>query len=112
MRRLVLLVVAIVLSLTSRISAQDAVPGEILNRTFFIRVGNDGGTAFSVDYEGDVYLITAKHIAAGLPKENATIQVWQEGQWKDYHTVKTLFPSSSDVDIAILETSEKVKTPT
>jgi hypothetical protein len=37
--------------------------------------------------------------------------VWQSEQWKDYHTVRTLFPSSSDVDIAIFETEEKVSQP-
>jgi len=30
--------------------AQDAVPGEILGRTVFIKAGNEGGTAFSIDY--------------------------------------------------------------
>jgi hypothetical protein len=111
MRRLGFVVFAIVVSIASQVAAQDAVPGEILSRTFYIKNGNESGTAFAVDYEGDMFLITARHLAAGLPTENATIQIWQQGQWKDYHTLKTLYPSSNDADIAVLETSEKVKTP-
>jgi hypothetical protein len=91
--------------------AQDAVPTEILERTIFIKAGTEAGTAFSVDYQGKVYLVTARHVVTGLPVSNATIQVWQSDQWKDYHTVKTIFPSSGDVDIAIFETEEKVAKP-
>ena len=92
-------------------AAQDAVPGEILSRTRFIKAGSEAGTGFVVDYEGKVYIITAKHVVAGLPTTNATLQVWQDETWKDYQTVRTLFPSSSDVDIAVFETNEKVPTP-
>jgi hypothetical protein len=94
--------------------AQDAVPGEILNRTLFIRAGGTGtdcapcGTGFVIDYQGKAYLVTARHVVAGLPTVNATIQVMKAGNWVDYHTVKTLFPPSPDADVAVFETSEKV----
>lgn len=91
--------------------AQDAVPAEIQDRTIFIKVGNEAGTGFLIDYEGKLYLVTARHVAAGLPTRDATVQVWQEEQWKDYHTVKTIFPSSDDVDIAIFATNEKASKP-
>jgi hypothetical protein len=58
-----------------------------------------------------MYLVTARHVVSGLPKENATIQIRQENQWRNYRTVKTIFPSSSDVDIAIFETEEKIAKP-
>jgi S1-C subfamily serine protease len=111
MRRLVLIVFVIFMSLASRTTAQDLVPGEMLSRTIFIKAGNEAGTAFSIDYEGKMYLVTARHVVSDLPRENATIQIWQQEQWKDYHTVKTIFPSSNDVDIAVFETSEKVEKP-
>lgn len=99
------------MSLPLTITAQDAVPAEILQRTICIKVGAEMGTAFAVDYQSKLYLITAKHLVGGLPLQNATIQIWKAGQWNDYHTIKTIFPASSDVDIAIFETDEKVMTP-
>lgn len=69
------------------------------------------GTAFSIDYQGKLYIVTARHVAAGLPQTGATIKVRKSGQWVDVHTVRTLFPPSSDVDIAVFETDEKIPQP-
>jgi S1-C subfamily serine protease len=91
--------------------AQDAVPAEILARSIFIKVGNEGGTAFTLDYQGKIYLVTARHVVAGVPAENAIIQINKDGQWQDYHTVKTLYPPSGDADIAVFQTSEKAAKP-
>jgi S1-C subfamily serine protease len=85
------------------------VPGDILTRTLFIKAGSEAGTAFSIEYKGKLYLVTAKHVVAELPKTNATIQVMKSGKWTDIHTVRTLFPPSSDVDIAVFETDEKIQ---
>jgi S1-C subfamily serine protease len=97
--------------LAPSLSAQDAVPNEILARTFFIKAGSEAGTAFTVDHQGRIYLVTARHVVAELPTTGATLQVWQKGQWADYKTIRTLFPKSSDVDIAVLETEEKASKP-
>ncbi|HXX18605.1 MAG TPA: serine protease [Candidatus Acidoferrum sp.] len=86
-------------------------PNEILQRTILIKIGSEAGTAFSIDYQGKIYLITARHVVTGLPATGGTIQIRRADNWADYRTVKTLFPSSSDVDIAILETNEKTTSP-
>ena len=92
--------------------AQDAVPSEmLLQRTFSIKAGQQQGTAFSIDYEGKIYLVTARHVAKGLPASNATIQVRRSGGWEDRHTLRTLFPPSDDADIAVLETDETISRP-
>jgi S1-C subfamily serine protease len=90
---------------------QDAVPGEILTRTYFIKVGNNAGTGFTIDHQGKLYLVTARHVIAGVPNTDAIIQVRRGDHWEDYHTAKTIYPSSTDVDIAIFETSEKAVQP-
>lgn len=110
-RRVSVLVAAFWLCLGSAVLAQDAVPDEILSRTIFIRVGSEAGTAFTIDYHDKLYLVTARHVVAGVPESRATIQVRRADKWEDYHTVKTLYPSSSDVDIAVFETNEKVSKP-
>jgi len=111
MNRIALLGVAVWLSLASTAPAQDAVPGDILSRTLMIKAGSEYGTAFSIDYQGELYIVTARHVVTGLPQGRATIQVLRSGQWVDVHTVKTLFPASSDVDIAVFETGEKISQP-
>ena len=97
--------------LASTAIAQDAVPQEILNRTLFINGGRELGTAFTIDYNGKIYLVTARHVVAGLPTGSTTIKIQRSGNWEDYHVVKTLFPRSNDVDIAVLETDEKAAEP-
>jgi len=91
--------------------AQDAVPGEILQRTLFIKSGEEAGTAFTVDYKSKVYLVTARHVVAALPLEGGKIQVRQQQQWTDFKIVKKILPSSDEVDIAVLQTEEKVLKP-
>ena len=91
--------------------AQDAVPMDILNRTFRIRFGNQAGTGFVIQMNHQLYLITARHVVDGAPVVGAVIQILQGGEWRDYPTVKTLFPSSNDVDIAVFQTNEKVDKP-
>jgi hypothetical protein len=111
MRKPTLILLGVLLCVSSALVAQDAVPTEILQRTIFIKAGTEAGTAFTVDYAGKMYLVTARHVIAGLPAQGAVIQILQENQWKDYHTVRTLYPASNDVDIAVFETNEKVPTP-
>ena len=91
--------------------AQDAVPAEILQRTVLIKVGSAYATAFSLDYEGKLYLVTARHVVAALPDTNATLQVKQGDKWAELHTKRTLYPPAKEVDIAVFETGEKVTTP-
>jgi S1-C subfamily serine protease len=110
-RKLVLVTFLSLFSIAVQCFAQDAVPTEILLRTQFIKGPSEEGTAFTVDYKGKVYIVTARHVVAGVPMQNATIQEWRDGEWKDYRTVKTIYPSSSDVDIAIFETTETVDKP-
>lgn len=92
-------------------SGQDAVPTEILSRTFMIQVGNERGTAFSVDYKGLIYLVTARHMVAGLPAENPTIKIRIKGNWEDFPSKRLLFPSSPKVDIAVFDTGEAAPKP-
>jgi hypothetical protein len=91
--------------------AQDAVPIEILNRTIFIKVGKEAGSAFTIDYLGKLYLVTARQVVSGVPEINAIIQVRRADKWEDYRTLRTLYPASSDVDIAVFETDEKLSQP-
>ncbi len=102
---------AAILCLLSVANSQDAVPDEILQRTLLIRGPSEQGTAFSIDYKGKLYLVTARHVVAGVPDTNAVIKIRQAGEWKDYQTVRTLYPPSNEADIAVFETKETASQP-
>jgi hypothetical protein len=38
-------------------------------------------------------------------------RIWERNDWRNSQTVKTVYPSSPDVDIAIFETDERIATP-
>ena len=90
-----------------RCFAQDAVPTEIMHNTIMIKNGNTFGTAFKIQYKNHVYLITARHVVVGMPTESAIIQYRSNNKWEDIKTIKRIFPTSSDVDIAIFSLNEE-----
>ncbi len=77
------------------------VTSNILLRVFLIKSGAEGGTAFTIERNQKQYLITAKHIVAGLPKSSAKVQVSQDGNWRDlsFDVIECENPA---VDIAVL----------
>jgi S1-C subfamily serine protease len=116
MRALSMIVAAMIVYYGSDLKsdAQENVPAELAYRTSLIRTPYDkehGGTAFSVDYKGKLYLVTARHVVNGIDEHDATLQLRRVDKWEDYHTVKTIYPSSPDVDIAVFSTNETVSQP-
>ena len=112
MRKLLLLPAAIIVFLLNSISqAQDAAPAEMLSRTAAIRLMRpDGsaeqGTAFAIAHNGKLYEITARHVVKGVSEQNPTnVQIRQGSEWRMLPIKRVIYPSSADVDIAILETS-------
>jgi hypothetical protein len=105
-----LLLLFILTALTS-LHAQYEVPDEIFQRTLLIRSGKQEATAFKFDQGGRIYLVTTRYFGKNLPLNNATVQVWHNQVWSDIPTIRTLFPASKDVDLAILETNEQVAKP-
>ena len=107
-----------VLTFSGRVAAQDAVPQEIMERTFLIRWGNSAGTAFTIDYQGRLYVVTAKHVvsgdpptAEGVPLRDAVLQIKHNDQWVDLKTIRTLYSASKDADIAVFETDQRTLVP-
>jgi hypothetical protein len=91
--------------------AQYEVPNEIFQRTLHIRSGDEQATALKVDQGGRIYLVTTRRLATHLPLNNAVVQIWHDQTWSDLQTVRTILPSSKDVDLAILETAEQIPRP-
>jgi len=91
-------------------AAQDAVPVELLQRTVLIRTATEQGTGFLIDYDGKLFLVTARHVLSGQ-NGTANIQVRKNGEWLSLPAAKILYPKSDEVDIAVLKTDEPATKP-
>jgi hypothetical protein len=105
------LLLLFILTALTLLHAQYEVPDEIFQRTLLIRSGKREATAFKFDQGGRIYLVTTRYFGKNLPLNKATVQVWHNQVWSDIPTIRTLFPASKDVDLAILETNEQVAKP-
>jgi S1-C subfamily serine protease len=104
MRRLIgmaIFLIGIFLSSTAQVQSNALV------RVFYIRVGNQMGTAFTMEQDDRQYLVTAKHLVSGLPQKESSIQVFQMGDWHKL-PVNILYCKSKDVDIAVLEIQKDI----
>jgi hypothetical protein len=67
---LVVVSLGIVLLLVSMQQAQAQITSNVLRRVLMIQVGTTSGSSFTIDVDGRQYLITAKHLVAGLKLED------------------------------------------
>jgi hypothetical protein len=86
------------------IGTKAQVTSNVFQRVLKVRVnaGTDRegfATAFTVDVEGREYLVTAKHVVAGL-KDKDRIDVFMNGGWKRFDV--QIFRCDDPVDIAVL----------
>lgn len=72
--------------------------------TYRIRVGQETGTMFAVDFRGHQYLITARHIAKEA-KEACEIE-WEQG-WQPLR-VRLVGHCTGEVDISVLSIQERL----
>lgn len=109
MRRSYLAVVLFSAILTVSAVAQDAVPVELLTRTFAIRIGSTFGTAFAVEHKNKLYFVTARHVVSEVPMKDGAIEFLYGGEWRRLSVRTKLLPPSTNVDIAVLVTGEAAK---
>ena len=76
------------------------IPNNVFSRAFFIKWGNDYGTAFTIDYMSKQYLVTAKHVVKGITS-GQKIEIYHEKHWKPY-PVEVVGLGTGDIDIAVL----------
>jgi len=58
------------------------ITANVFRRTFFIRYGDATGTAFTIDQNGQQYLVTAAHVCGGIKDDDAIyisrLDLWEE----------------------------------
>jgi S1-C subfamily serine protease len=76
------------------------VPANALQRTFRISTGSQSGTCFTVDVDGRQYIVTAKHVIAGLA-DPLPIRVHYAQRWHELQC-RLVGVTSDEIDIAVL----------
>jgi len=94
--------------LTVCMSAQEGraqITSNVFRRVLMVQAGNVSGTSFTIDVDGRQYLITAKHLVAGL-KADDTIRIRRGDNW-DAIKVKVL-RCDDPIDIAVLVAAKQL----
>ncbi len=83
----------------------NGVPLNILGRVFYLRNGTTTGTGFLVDIDKE-YLVTARHVVAGLEMHNPKLQYYRSADWRAMGG-DVIFPANKNVDIAVIDLHQK-----
>lgn len=103
-------VLCLMLTLHSANAWAQATTLAVFYRVLMIQTANGQGTGFTLDVDGRQYLVTAKHLVTGLPREN-TIQVRKYNasgglRWVPFKM--KIFTCADPVDIAVLVPREQL----
>ena len=85
------------------------ITANVIHRTFFIRYGDLSGTALAIDRDHRQYLVTARHVVAGIAT-GEVLHVYHERQWKEV-TVQVVGLGAGDVDVAVLALPIQIAPP-
>lgn len=80
----------------------------IINRTYFISVNNDTGSAFTIEHKDKQYIISAKHVFESLELKNGSeimIQIFHDEIWKNLKC-KAHLHDNPEIDIIVLKTDQ------
>src|SRR5207244_10924895 len=75
MRHRVLLSVFLIVTFNLCALAEQWPTNNVLFRVLYIKVGDFTGSAFTIERGDKQYLITARHMLEGLPRNDASIQI-------------------------------------
>ncbi len=100
MRRLLVLAVQVLMlgALLSQ-TAVGQVTSNVLRRVLRVQTAHGEGTAFTLDVDGRQYVITAKHVVAGLAEDD-NLNVRRNDKWESIHV--KIFRCDDPIDIAII----------
>ena len=55
------------------------ITANVIQRTFFVKIGSSLGTAFTIDHDGKQYLVTARHVVGSAVQ---SIEVFHNRRWE------------------------------
>jgi S1-C subfamily serine protease len=88
------------------VSEAAMVPSNVLTRVFFLRLGQDTATGFTIEVDRRQYLITARHVTAATPSASE-IEVYHNNAWAKV-PFSPIAVEPQSVDIAVLALSQQI----
>jgi hypothetical protein len=80
---------------------KDMITNNIIQRTIFVNIGDDIGSAFTIEKEGKQFLISARHVFETVDdNEEIEIKVFHNDSWKSLDCRATVHPNE-EIDIII-----------
>jgi hypothetical protein len=86
--------------------AYGQVTSNVLLRVLRFQSGDKSGTAFTVEVDGQQYLITARHNLV-KPDTKVDIKLFLNGAWRSFKA-RAIYPDNDSVDIVALDVGQKV----
>lgn len=85
------------------------ITSNVFQRTFFIKFENSTGTGFTIDVDNKQYLVTARHVCAGI-RDGDNIGVFHDGLWKNVpvRIVGLGAENIIDADVAVLAPHKQI----
>ena len=81
---------------------------EILTQVFRVRIGQEFGTAFTIDVDSQQYLVTVDHLLPeGCPE--CTLEIWLDNAWQSL-TGRAIRPKSSDLAAVAIALKKELST--
>jgi len=114
LRQYMMLVLAVLTASALTCHAQsNGVPLNILGRVLYLRNGDTTGTGtgFLIDYKDKEYLLTARHVVAGLALHNPNLQFYRSADWREI-SGDIIFPANKNVDIAVIDLHQRASLET
>jgi hypothetical protein len=96
----------LVLYLAAAPAAAQVPTSNVLYRVLRLKTRTSTGSAFTIEVDGNQYLITARHLLDGFGSEGE-IELWIEGRWSQTRA-RALYPAKEAVDIAALDLGRPV----
>jgi len=76
------------------------IPAEVIHRIFRVKFGPSDATAFTIEVDGREYLVSAKHVLAGL-KSGDKIEIFSNGKWVQFEA-NLVGHAAGDLDVSVL----------
>ena len=76
------------------------ITSNVFHRTFRIRYGDGCGSCFTIDEDSRQYLVTARHVVAGI-QQSDRVEIFYQNQWHSFDC-KLVGEASGNIDITVL----------
>lgn len=83
-----------------------SVTANIIHRTFHVQVADSIATCFTIDIDGEEYIVTARHVVEDLQTDQP-LKIFSQDQWMEL-PVTLVGHAKDEIDISVLRAESKL----